>query len=60
MPGYEYDVIYAWDYKRDSFGRKLIDNNGFAQKGTSRKMGFINPDWIGGLLNRFTFKNITL
>ncbi|MCU0474005.1 MAG: SusC/RagA family TonB-linked outer membrane protein [Bacteroidales bacterium] len=59
-PGDEYGAIYAWDYKRDSYGRKLIDDNGFAQLGEYKKMGSINPDWIGGISNRVSYKNITL
>jgi TonB-linked SusC/RagA family outer membrane protein len=58
-PGDEYGVIYAWDYKRDSYGKKLIDDNGFAQKGDYKKMGSINPDWIGGFSNRFSYKNFS-
>jgi TonB-linked SusC/RagA family outer membrane protein len=59
-PGEEYGAIYAWDYKRDSFGRKLIDDNGYSQKGEYKKMGSINPDWIGGISNRLSYKNISL
>ena len=59
-PGDEYGVIYAWDYKRDSYGRKLIDDKGYAQKGDYRKMGSINPDWIGGISNRLSYRNFTL
>ena len=59
-PGEEYGAIYAWDYKRDSYGRKLIDNEGFSQKGEYKKMGSINPDWIGGISNRVSYKNFSL
>jgi TonB-linked SusC/RagA family outer membrane protein len=59
-PGDEYGVIYAWDYKRDSFGRKLVDDKGYSLKGEYKKMGSINPDWIGGISNRFSYKNISL
>jgi TonB-linked SusC/RagA family outer membrane protein len=58
-PGDEYGVIYAWDYKRDSYGRKLIDDNGYSQKGEYKRMGSINPDWIGGISNRFSYRNLT-
>ena len=59
-PGEEYGVIYAWDYKRDIYGRKLIDDDGFSQKGEYKKVGSINPDWIGGISNRLTYKNFSL
>ena len=59
-PGEEYGVIYAWDYKRDKYGRKLIDNSGYSQKGEYKKMGTMNPDWIGGFSNRLSYKNFNL
>ncbi|MFN8254534.1 MAG: SusC/RagA family TonB-linked outer membrane protein [Bacteroidales bacterium] len=59
-PGEEYGLIYATDFKRDAFGRKLIDDNGFALKGDYQSMGSINPYWIGGIANTFSYKNLTL
>ena len=59
-PGDEFGVIYAWDYKRDSYGRKLIDDKGYSQKGEYKKMGSINPDWIGGISNKLVYKNFSL
>jgi TonB-linked SusC/RagA family outer membrane protein len=59
-PGDEFGVIYAWDYKRDSYGRKLIDDKGYAQKGEYKKMGSINPDWIGGISNRVSYRDFSL
>jgi outer membrane receptor protein involved in Fe transport len=59
-PGDEYGVIYVWDYKRDSYGRKLIDDEGFAQKGEYKRMGSINPDWIGGISNRVSYRDFSL
>ncbi|SHE94004.1 TonB-linked outer membrane protein, SusC/RagA family [Mariniphaga anaerophila] len=55
-----YGQIYIIDYKRDSFGNKLIDKNGYAQAGERKAMGDINPDWIGGITNRLTYKNFSL
>jgi hypothetical protein len=59
-PGDEFGVIYAWDYKRDSYGRKLIDDKGYSQKGEYKKMGSMNPDWIGGISNKLAYKNFSL
>jgi hypothetical protein len=58
-PDAEYGEIYTTDFKRDKFGQKLIDDQGFAQKGDYKKMGNINPDWLAGLSNTFSYKNIS-
>lgn len=55
-----YGVIYTFDYKRDAFGNKLIDNSGYAQAGEWTAMGNINPDWMGGLSNHFSYKGFNL
>lgn len=55
-----YGVFYFIDYKRDEAGNKLIDDYGFAQAGERKAMGNINPDWIGGLTNQFSYKNFNL
>src|SRR5690606_37215714 len=55
-----YGVIYAIDYKRDAFGNKLIDKNGYAQAGERKAMGDINPDWMGGITNRISYKGLAL
>ncbi|MFV0482967.1 MAG: SusC/RagA family TonB-linked outer membrane protein [Bacteroidales bacterium] len=59
-PGRPYGEIYTIDFKRDAFGNKLIDKDGYAQAGEYKAMGNINPDWIGGLSNQFSYKNWTL
>jgi outer membrane receptor protein involved in Fe transport len=59
-PGMSYGTIYTTDYRRDNQGRKMIDDKGFAVKGDYQAMGDINPDWIGGLSNSFTYKNLLL
>jgi len=59
-PGEEFGGIYTIDYKRDNFGRKLIDESGFAQAGEYKKMGSINPDWMAGLNNKFSYRNFSL
>lgn len=59
-PGEEFGSIYGNDYLRDNFGRKLITDDGYAQKGERIKQGSINPDWFGGVTNSFRYKNFTL
>ncbi|WOD43871.1 SusC/RagA family TonB-linked outer membrane protein [Hwangdonia lutea] len=59
-PGEEFGGIYGYDFLRDNFGRKLITNDGFAQRGERIKMGSITPDWFGGITNSFKYKNLSL
>ncbi|MFV0505517.1 MAG: SusC/RagA family TonB-linked outer membrane protein [Bacteroidales bacterium] len=59
-PDHPYGEIYTTDFKRDAFGNKLIDKDGYAQAGEYKAMGNINPDWIGGLSNQFSYKNWSL
>ena len=59
-PGEPYGVIYTTDYKRDVFGNKLLDKDGYSQAGEWKAMGNINPDWIGGMTNQFSYKNLSL
>ncbi|MCQ0111017.1 SusC/RagA family TonB-linked outer membrane protein [Zhouia amylolytica] len=59
-PGEEFGTIYGYDFKRDNFGRKLITDQGLAQRGERINMGSINPDWYGGFNTKFTYKNISL
>ncbi|MBS2212635.1 SusC/RagA family TonB-linked outer membrane protein [Carboxylicivirga mesophila] len=59
-PGQPYGQIYTTDFKRDQFGNKLIDDNGFPFKGDKKVMGNINPDWMAGLSNRLSYKTLSL
>lgn len=59
-PGEEFGSIYGYDFLRDNFGRKLITDDGFAQKGDRVKLGSITPDWYGGITNKFRFKNFSI
>jgi TonB-linked SusC/RagA family outer membrane protein len=58
--GGTFGEIYGVDYARDNNGNKLIDDTGYAMKGDYKKLGDINPDFIGGLSNKFTYKNFNL
>lgn len=59
-PGEEFGSIYGYDFLRDNFGRKLITDDGFAQKGERVKLGSITPDWYGGITNKFRYKNFSI
>ncbi len=58
--GGTFGEIYGIDYARDEKGNKLIDDSGYALRGEYKKLGDINPDFIGGLSNKLTYKNFNL
>jgi TonB-linked SusC/RagA family outer membrane protein len=57
--GEPYGTIQGTDYVYDGNGNKVVGSNGYYIKsGTSDKiLGDINPDWTGGINNRFAYKN---
>lgn len=55
--GGEFGEIYGIDYARDEQGNILVDQAGYGMKGDYKKLGSINPDYIGGLSNSFNYKN---
>jgi len=59
-PGEEFGSIYGFEYLRDNFGRKLITDEGFAQKGERTNFGSMNPDYYGGITNNFRYKDFSL
>jgi len=60
--GQPYGVIYGTDYTYLDGQRVVDDSNGqYIKTDTSDNIiGDANPDWIGGLYNKFTYKNFTL
>ena len=64
MVGQPYGVIYGTDYiYHDASGEKVIDpaNGQYLKTSTSDNViGNVNPDWTGGFMNTFTFKNWSL
>jgi len=59
-PGEEFGGIYTTDFKRSQDGKILVDNDGYVIKGDYKKMGNINPDWLGGISNNLSYKDFTL
>ena len=54
-------VFYGTKWKRDSNGELIIDSNGIPLKESEQgKVGDPNPDWIGGIRNTLTYKNLSL
>ena len=58
--GGEFGEIYGYDFARDEQGNKMIDGAGSGIKGEYKKLGSINPDFIGGLSNSLAYKNLSL
>lgn len=61
-PGEPYGTIFGPDFQRDPSGN-IIHNatTGLPLKDqTNKVLGNVNPDWVGGLSNNFSFKGISL
>ncbi len=61
VPGKPFQ-LFGIDFLRDeASGRPIIDpDNGFRQGGETKEFGSVLPDWTGGWVNSFTYKNISL
>ena len=61
-PGNDFGNIVGWYYKRNEQGEKLLDEFGRYQRDGNevKVLGNIQPDWIAGITNSFSFKNFTL
>jgi TonB-linked SusC/RagA family outer membrane protein len=58
--GQPYGTLYGYGFERSPDGQ-LIMVNGLPQLSTSQKiLGNVQPDWIGGFTNTFSFKNFSL
>jgi TonB-linked SusC/RagA family outer membrane protein len=53
--------IYGTDFRTDPQGRLIVDENGRPQA-TSDKvlLGNYQPDWVGGIRNALSYKNVSL
>ncbi|WP_422080491.1 SusC/RagA family TonB-linked outer membrane protein [Ulvibacterium sp.] len=52
--------VYSRGWERDDQGRALVDDNGLpiTTGGATVIIGNFNPDWLGGIGNSFSYKNI--
>ena len=61
IPGEEYGQLVGNAIKRDENGNKIIDpTNGTYVQETQHNFGSILPDYNGGIINSFRYKNINL
>ena len=52
-------MLVGTAYKRDDLGRKIIGSDGFPLVNDQQIIiGDPNPDWLMGIHNNFTFKNL--
>jgi len=61
--GQPYGVLKGTDYTYDSNGQKIIAaNSGLPVKTPTKDkvLGTVNPKWLGGISNSFTYKGISL
>jgi len=59
--GKSYGILRGSDYVYEN-GQPLVNDNGYYVKSSNRNsnIGRIAPQWIGGITNRFTYKNLQL
>lgn len=56
-----YGDIVGYGYKRDDSGNILVSDSGLPlQSDQQQSFGNFNPDWIGGLSNTLSYKNVSL
>ncbi len=60
--GQPYGTIRGSNFVYNDKGQKLVDTDGYYQvSATSNEIiGNINPDWIGGINNTLSFRNVSL
>lgn len=58
--GEPYGVIFGTDYQRDPNGRIIHEAGVPLRDNTSKVLGNVNPDWMGGIENIFSFKGLSL
>lgn len=59
IEGEEWGDIYSRGFQRDDQGRVLVDADGLPliTSGLDVVIGNFNPDWLGGIVSAFTYKN---
>ena len=58
--GEPYGSLFGPSFKRDSASGQLLLSGGFPQKGASKVLGNVNPDWVGGWANEVRYKSVAL
>ena len=59
--GQAYGALYGVAYQRDANGNIVVGSNGLPQAATDKKvLGHYTPDYIAGITNTLTYKNLEL
>lgn len=60
--GSKWGDYYSRGFLRDDQGRIIVDDNGLPETtaGKTVKVSNFNPDWLGGIRNTFSYKNLSL
>jgi len=59
-PGEPWGVIYGTGMlRRESDNAIVVGSNGRPMLESNMKLGQVNPDWIGGIRNEFSYKNLS-
>ncbi|WP_437921831.1 SusC/RagA family TonB-linked outer membrane protein [Sphingobacterium sp. LRF_L2] len=58
--GDPYGTFFGTGYSYNNAGQLLVDDSGLPVISESKKIGNIQPDWLAGLNNSFTYKDFSL
>ena len=58
VQGERYGSIIGSGYARNDNGQILTDDDGYPLWEDGINLGYVEPDWTGGLTNTFTYKNL--
>ena len=59
--GQAYGALYGTAYLRDEAGNIVVGANGLPKADPQKRvLGHFTPDWLGGISNTLTYKNISL
>jgi len=58
--GQPYGTLRGTGYVFDDNGNKVVDEDGYYLTQSDQIIGNIQADWIGGVYNKFTYKNLSL
>lgn len=58
--GQSYGTLRGKDYTYDANGNKVIDADGFYVLASNKVIGNTQAKWLGGISNKFSYKNLSL
>jgi hypothetical protein len=59
IPKETYGVLYGYDYERDPDGNVIFYGGLPSQDPTLKELGNVTPDWLAGISNEFTYRNLS-